>query len=1005
VTIVLIAFFLIFQAAMVNPSTWLNRLVYRPIQYAYSASNESSAAGGNQNESAGPLTCSGSTYLKLFPTKHCASFSECKKVDSGPFQGTYECPGESTLIVPPELLCPDRTFKGINGTCGGSSSPSEEQPQENQKCAKLDVSPVFLRPTSKDNILMASFSSGRKNHHQNYFFNVLEQQQPATTTQSATALTYENDPWKLTYQIVNNEGLVLRDITAGGKLQFKSISIPHFKVDYGLSHEYVRYNSKTDCANPVVLKRDFPKKYIDTIQWQFTKELNQEGIKGNLTISYDIVIRTKYVNNCEKGAGFNCYRFIPKVSFSWSGEPSELKHLTAYYRFDYGKVGYALTSDYNWFPLFLVNNLHRQDILTTETKFTAVNNGKEGKFDNIHTVHENEQVIIPGCARSAPFHVIGGALKWGTYNAFDCQHMHWRWSSSVAPLKVDPMVEPSDETPIPSGRGEPNLVPGQAIQVGIVKVDESSENDPDEPLWLIDLKNPKVIATTYTKNDYDRPILPFERPEKTLKSIVGSTILWYVATTKESTHQDTFFRNGIFVIDPPKTKKAELERVRSSLEGVAIDPQNKDVILSQLDLALRSDNWSPDGMSISEKNGEAFFTGLQSAIISLFEANAAKPELAGDVNEVLAAILTSVQDIVDTDVQTRMLNTLAAYPGDKSTVAKLFTESGSLRQSVEEFNAASNITDPNKSKEILVGLKETWNNGIQAVKQVSANLTGKNISLSSATGNASERVPNLSGIWSADDGGTYYISKVGNTVWWFGLANDGESFSNVLKGSIYNREIGGEWSDVPKGTTRNHGTLNLNITYNSINGLQLHKINQTGGFAGSTWTQLEGEHMGSQDNSSLLPVQTSNKENKSSTEDLGRMSLNQDQKTTSDVIASPDSAVQGFKIADETINIEAGSYQFYNFEINPQIPEAKLTGAYRETSGNDVAVSLYETSSCNSGSSEQLDLTTCNVIHSETKSSGKIQLQLTPGKYYLVFATVEDSSDIKVKLQFEASKD
>ena len=42
---------------------------------------------------------------------------------------------------------------------------------------------------------------------------------------------------------------------------------------------------------------------------------------------------------------------------------------------------------------------------------------------------------------------------------------------------------------------------------------------------------------------------------------------------------------------------------------------------------------------------------------------------------------------------------------------------------------------------------------------------------------------NLTGIWKADDGGTYYIRNISNDIWWLGISgnDDGSTFSNVLK--------------------------------------------------------------------------------------------------------------------------------------------------------------------------------------------------------------------------------
>jgi hypothetical protein len=111
---------------------------------------------------------------------------------------------------------------------------------------------------------------------------------------------------------------------------------------------------------------------------------------------------------------------------------------------------------------------------------------------------------------------------------------------------------------------------------------------------------------------------------------------------------------------------------------------------------------------------------------------------------------------------------------------------------------------------------------------------------------------------------------------------------------------------------------------------------------------------------------------------------------------------QGFNVADETANIKAEEFQFYNFEINPDIATAQLTGSYEEKDGNDVAVTVYEISSCNApASSADFDISTCKEIHTETGPSGSLHLPLSPGKYYLNFASPDQSNNLKVNVHFD----
>jgi hypothetical protein len=99
--------------------------------------------------------------------------------------------------------------------------------------------------------------------------------------------------------------------------------------------------------------------------------------------------------------------------------------------------------------------------------------------------------------------------------------------------------------------------------------------------------------------------------------------------------------------------------------------------------------------------------------------------------------------------------------------------------------------------------------------------------------------PSLTGIWQANDGGTYYLRQIGNVLWWNGMSggNDGRTFNNVFKGTITptTNTIAGEWADVPRGTVMGYGTLSLKITSPTM----LQKVSQTGsGFGAATWQKV-----------------------------------------------------------------------------------------------------------------------------------------------------------------------
>jgi len=87
--------------------------------------------------------------------------------------------------------------------------------------------------------------------------------------------------------------------------------------------------------------------------------------------------------------------------------------------------------------------------------------------------------------------------------------------------------------------------------------------------------------------------------------------------------------------------------------------------------------------------------------------------------------------------------------------------------------------------------------------------------------------------WNCTDGGTYYITQVGDQVWWFGQSADaGKSWSNVFHGQVTGNLISGSWADVAKGSSQNSGELVLSIESNK----KIKIVRQTGGFSGSEWT-------------------------------------------------------------------------------------------------------------------------------------------------------------------------
>jgi hypothetical protein len=100
----------------------------------------------------------------------------------------------------------------------------------------------------------------------------------------------------------------------------------------------------------------------------------------------------------------------------------------------------------------------------------------------------------------------------------------------------------------------------------------------------------------------------------------------------------------------------------------------------------------------------------------------------------------------------------------------------------------------------------------------------------------------LTGVWSADDGGFYYVRQEGQRIWWGGFSGElglqvGLAFCNVFQGSIAGIDVEGSWADVPRGLTHGLGELSFTVQ-RTAGGIPfiLNKTAGTGGFSASTWT-------------------------------------------------------------------------------------------------------------------------------------------------------------------------
>jgi hypothetical protein len=93
----------------------------------------------------------------------------------------------------------------------------------------------------------------------------------------------------------------------------------------------------------------------------------------------------------------------------------------------------------------------------------------------------------------------------------------------------------------------------------------------------------------------------------------------------------------------------------------------------------------------------------------------------------------------------------------------------------------------------------------------------------------------LSGIWSCNNGGTYYLRQFGNEIWWYGEDSPINTlWSNVAHGTFANNILDLNWTDVPKGHILGHGILKLELNPDG----KIVTRRGSGGFGCSVWTRV-----------------------------------------------------------------------------------------------------------------------------------------------------------------------
>ena len=112
----------------------------------------------------------------------------------------------------------------------------------------------------------------------------------------------------------------------------------------------------------------------------------------------------------------------------------------------------------------------------------------------------------------------------------------------------------------------------------------------------------------------------------------------------------------------------------------------------------------------------------------------------------------------------------------------------------------------------------------------------------------------LTGLWAADNGTTFYVRQIGSTVWWAGFDPDpfspvaaksmsfhrGLNTTQVFQGVLSGSTVTGDWTEVPRQNAFNlqQGTLSLQVVQGaSPSDTSLHLLAQTGGFNAHSWTR------------------------------------------------------------------------------------------------------------------------------------------------------------------------
>ena len=87
---------------------------------------------------------------------------------------------------------------------------------------------------------------------------------------------------------------------------------------------------------------------------------------------------------------------------------------------------------------------------------------------------------------------------------------------------------------------------------------------------------------------------------------------------------------------------------------------------------------------------------------------------------------------------------------------------------------------------------------------------------------------NLSGLYIADNQDKYFLKQLDHSLWWIGTDKNASNIKNVFKGTVYGNNIKGQWIDSPINlTTSNNGSLNMSISFHSIDNVSINKVSSS----------------------------------------------------------------------------------------------------------------------------------------------------------------------------------